>query len=100
MTAHTLPLHAGAHALDHGHDAHGHHELSFVKKYIFSCDHKVIGLQFLFMGLMFLVIGGLLALVVRWQLAWPDGSLPVPILANYLKWPVSEGKIAMPQDFY
>jgi cytochrome c oxidase subunit 1 len=102
MTAHTLPLHAGAHGLDHGHDAHVHHELSFVKKYIFSCDHKVIGLQFLFMGLMFFVIGGLLALVVRWQLGFPTNESagifgkPVPVLATYLKWQGGQ----MPQDFY
>src|ERR687895_1254338 len=102
MTAHTLPLHAGAHALDHAHDDHGHHELSFVKKYIFSCDHKVIGIQFLFMGLMFFVFGGLLALVVRWQLGFPNNPTagiigkPVPVLATYLKWPGGE----MPQDFY
>ena len=39
-----------------------HHELSFVKKYIFSTDHKMIGLQFLFTGLLLLGVCGALAL--------------------------------------
>ena len=43
--------------------AHGAHELSFLRKYIFSEDHKIIGIQFLFSSLIFLVIGGALALL-------------------------------------
>src|SRR6476646_10533095 len=75
----------------HGHAADHHHpKMSFVKKYIFSTDHKIIGIQFLFLGLAFFVIGGLLALVVRWQLAWPNpavpGFKPVPMLAQYMGW--------------
>ncbi len=54
------------------HDAHGHHELSFWRKYLFSLDHKVIAIQFLFLSSFFLLVGGLLALVVRLQLGWPD----------------------------
>ncbi len=50
---------------------HDHHELSFVQKYIFSKDHKIIGMQFLFVGLLMFLVGGFLALCVRWQLAWP-----------------------------
>jgi cytochrome c oxidase subunit I len=61
----------------HAHD--GHTEPSFVRKYIFSTDHKVIGIQFLFMSLFFLFIGGVLAGVVRWQLGWPsDPTMPLP----------------------
>src|SRR5437667_236953 len=41
--------HGDAHAQD-GH-GHAHHEIGFMKKYFFSIDHKVIGLQFLFFGL-------------------------------------------------
>ena len=44
---------------------------SFWRKYVFSVDHKVIGKQYLFYSLFMLVIGGLLAGLVRWQLAWP-----------------------------
>ncbi|MBW3552083.1 MAG: cbb3-type cytochrome c oxidase subunit I [Gemmatimonadetes bacterium] len=59
--------------------AEPHHEPSFVRKYIFSTDHKVIGIQFLFMSLFFLLIGGLLAGVIRWQLGWPTNpDMPLP----------------------
>ncbi len=62
------------HAEPHGHAAH--HEQSFFRSYVFSTDHKVIGKQFLTMGLGMLVLGGLLALLVRWQLAWPETAVP------------------------
>ncbi len=56
---------------------HEHHELSFLRKYIFSTDHKVIGIQFMFTGLFFFLIGGLMAMAIRWQLAWPWTKMPV-----------------------
>jgi cytochrome c oxidase subunit I len=88
------------HSFDAPHDdahAHHHEEVSFLKKYIFSVDHKIIGIQFLFMGLIFLVVGGLLAMLIRWQLAYPsDPNYPVPILGQMLGWP--DG--IMPHDFY
>ena len=40
------------------HDVHEHHDLGFVRTYIFSTDHKMIGRQFLFLGLFMLMIGG------------------------------------------
>jgi cytochrome c oxidase subunit 1 len=57
--------------------AHGHHELSFVQKYVFSRDHKVIGIQFLITNLLMLLVGGALALGVRWQLAFPWQNMPL-----------------------
>jgi len=51
-------------------------ERSFIRKYIFSTDHKIIGIQFLLMSLLFLLVGGLLALTMRWQLAWPGRPIP------------------------
>ena len=42
-----------------------------LRTYVFSLDHKIIGIQFLFSTLLWFVVGGLLALGVRWQLAWP-----------------------------
>src|SRR5437763_14534928 len=79
--------HGQPHALDYSHD-HAHHEIGFLKKYIFSADHKIIGIQFLFMGLSFMVIGGLLARLVRWQLAYPTPDLqmqhPVPVLSTLI----------------
>ena len=57
------------------HAAHSHHqEIGFWRTYIFSTDHKMIGRQFLFMGLLMLIVGGLLAMMVRWQLAWPEAA--------------------------
>src|SRR3954453_20000601 len=61
----------------HGATGHEHPELSFVRKYIFSEDHKIIGIQFLFSGLIFFLIGGTLALMVRIQIAWPNNNIPI-----------------------
>jgi len=59
------------------HSAHAHHvELGFWRTYLFSTDHKMIGRQFLFLGLFMLVIGGTLAMMMRWQLAWPETAVP------------------------
>jgi cytochrome c oxidase subunit I len=71
------------------HVAHGHHELSFFNKYIWSEDHKTIALQYLFASLFFLIIGGLLAMGVRYQLAFP--GVPVPLIGGLLpKWLVTD----------
>src|SRR5215470_11930318 len=60
---------------------HAHHaehvEESFIRHYVFSTDHKMIGRQFLFLGLFMMVIGGLLAMLVRWELAWPESQVPL-----------------------
>jgi cytochrome c oxidase subunit 1 len=44
---------------------------------VFSRDHKIIGIQFLFSTLLWFLVGGLLALGVRWQLAYPWADMPV-----------------------
>src|SRR5215216_975549 len=62
----------------HGHDAaHEHHELGWWRKYIFSTDHKVIGIQYGLCGLAFLFLGFCLMMLMRWQLAYPGQALPV-----------------------
>src|SRR6266566_1281746 len=62
----------------HGHDAaHEHHELGWWRKYIFSTDHKVIGIQYGLCGLVFLFFGFCLMMLMRWQLAYPGQALPV-----------------------
>src|ERR1700730_3388845 len=53
-----------------------HAPRGFVRKWIFSTDHKVIGLQYLFTALMFLLLGGSLAMLIRWQLGFPTRPLP------------------------
>ena len=73
-TLHPTLDHAG-HAGGDAH-GHGHHELSFIKKYVFSTDHKMIGMQFLVTTMLMLMVGGALALGVRWQLARPWEYMP------------------------
>src|SRR4051794_843795 len=97
MTAIPHPLHAAGHDAAHAH-GHEHHEIGFAKKYIFSTDHKIIGLQFLFLGLMFFVIGGMEAMLVRWQLGWPDA--PVPVLGKYMVATGQWSSETMPPEFF
>jgi cytochrome c oxidase subunit I len=49
---------------------------TFIRKYIFSTDHKIIGIQFLIMSLTFLLLGGTLAMLMRWQLGFPGQPIP------------------------
>jgi len=64
-------------AIPHAAEVHAlHDDRPFLRKYIFSTDHKIIGIQFLFMSLFFLLVGGILAMTMRWQLAWPGRPLP------------------------
>ncbi len=100
---HTPSESHGSTAHDHGHghgDEHDHIHPApshFLTRYVFSTDHKVIGIQFLTSGLIFFVIGGLLAMAVRWQLAWP--WKPVPILSRLL-WSDPSLGYQMPPEFY
>jgi cytochrome c oxidase subunit I len=50
---------------------------SFWRRWVFATDHKVIGLQYMFTALAFLLLGGLLAMLIRWQLGFPGKSLPL-----------------------
>ncbi len=50
---------------------------SFLRRYVFSTDHKVIARQFLWAGLLFLLIGGLLAMMIRWQWGFPGKQVPL-----------------------
>jgi cytochrome c oxidase subunit 1 len=78
------------------HDDHAHHHETFLTKYIFSQDHKMIAKQFLITGIIMAVIAMGLSILFRIQLAWPDQSFP--ILQTFLgKW--AEGGRIRP-DFY
>ena len=55
---------------------HTNHEESFFRKYIWSTDHKIIGLQYGFTALFFLLVGFSLMMVMRWQLAYPETAIP------------------------
>jgi len=82
-------------ATAHAHVAHEHHDLGFVRTYVFSTDHKMIARQFLFLGLLMMIVGGLLALIVRWQLAWPE--TPIPGMAHIFTETSPPGIIQPPQ---
>jgi cytochrome c oxidase subunit 1 len=56
---------------------------SFIKKYVFSIDHKWIAQQFLWTGMLFLALGGTLAYMIRWQWAYPKE--PVPMMGQILE---------------
>lgn len=62
---------------DH-HEDHGHHpKQTFVTKYIFSQDHKMISKQYMITGVIMGVIGILMSLLFRLQLAWPDHKFTI-----------------------
>jgi cytochrome c oxidase subunit 1 len=48
-----------------------------LRRYFFSTDHKTIGLQYASTGLFFLLVGFVLVLIIRWQLAYPGQALPL-----------------------
>ncbi len=81
------------------HDEHGahHHHQSFVSKYIFSQDHKIIAKQFLITGMIWAIIGGLMSVLFRLQLGYPDQTFPwlEDILGNWAR----GGKIT-PENYY
>ena len=91
--------HSVEHGVDtdhiHGHEEH-HHEETFLTKYIFSQDHKMISKQFLITGMFWGVVGGLLSVLFRLQLGFPNETFP--FLESFLgKW-AEGGKIS--QEFY
>lgn len=91
MTA--IPAPSAAHSQSHSQD-HAHEEFGFLKKYIFSTDHKIIAIEFLLLGLAFFIVGGLLAMLVRWQLAYPGRSMGW--FGQYMGWPNK----AMTPEYY
>ncbi len=87
---------ARKHAPDHGH-AHGHHEPGFLGKYVFSTDHKTIGIQYAVSALFFLMFGFCLMMMMRWQLAYP--GKPMPLIGGWFGETRMPGGVMTP-DFY
>ncbi len=56
---------------------HSHAPQGFIRKYIFSLDHKVIGLQYFFLALTAVFVGMFLSLLMRIHLIWPTASIPL-----------------------
>jgi cytochrome c oxidase subunit 1 len=72
---HTFPPQC-EHEAGHGHDDHAHHDPGFWRTYIFSTDHKVIGIQYGLGALCFMLFGFFLMLLMRWQMAHPGQPVP------------------------
>ena len=60
------------------HESGGHHHppSGFIRKYIFSLDHKVIGIQYYLLALFSVFLGMALSLLMRIHLVWPNLKLP------------------------
>ncbi len=78
------------------HQEHHHHE-TFITKYVFSQDHKMIAKQFLITGMIWAIIGGLFSVVFRLQLGYPDQTFPW--LEDFLGHWAKGGKI-QPEFYY
>ncbi len=88
---------------DHFHDHHhgDKYQSSFIFHYIFSMDHKMIARQFLITGMFWAVIGGLMSLIFRLQLGFPEESMAwiKPILGGWIT--VNEAGIGtLAPEFY
>src|SRR2546421_1165906 len=87
----------------HTHEVHeAHHEdLGFWRKYIFSTDHKIIGIQYGLTALCFLLFGFSLVAMMRWQLAYPGKAIPlVGSLLGKLLGPEAVNQGIMQPDLY
>ena len=85
-----------AEAIEEQHDEHHeHHEQSFWRTYIFSTDHKVIGMQYGFCGLAFLFFGFCLIATMRWSMAYEGQAVPFvgPLLEALLGNNVARGGV-------
>ena len=72
-----------------------HHEENFIQKYIFSVDHKVIGIQYGITSLFFLLFGFMLMMLMRYQLAYPEQV--IPYLGNLLF--KDSGGVMLPENY-
>ena len=75
-----------------GHDDHAHHEETFISKYIFTTDHKMIAKQFLVTGIFWAIIGGGLSVIFRLQLGFQDMDF-APLRWLMGDWITSTGKL-------
>ena len=84
-------------AVPEGHHGEDAHYTSFWRKYIFSTDHKVIGMQYGITALLFLLFGFTLVMLMRWQLAYP--GQPVPLIGWLFTDDTMPGGVMLP-EFY
>jgi cytochrome c oxidase subunit 1 len=67
------------------------------RAYFFSTDHKIIGIQYGFTGLLFLLLGFSIMMLMRWQLAFP--GQPIPLIGSWFGEDRAPGGIMLP-EFY
>src|SRR4026207_779609 len=81
------------------HDEHHvhHHKETFITKYIFSQDHKMIGKQFLITGIVWAIVGGLFSVLFRLQLGFPNQTFPI-LETVFGHW--AEGGQIKPEFYY
>ena len=88
---------ATAEQTEHAEHGHEHHDEGFLRTYVFSLDHKVIGIQYAITGMLFLLFGFTLMMIMRWQLAYP--FQPIPLIGGLLGDSRAPGGIMLP-EFY
>ncbi|PWT74400.1 MAG: cytochrome c oxidase subunit I [Bacteroidetes bacterium] len=81
------------HVEEHG----AHHKESFITKYVFSQDHKMICKQFLITGIIWAILGGLMSVLFRLQLGYPEASFPI-LEDIFGKW--AKGGKFTPEAYY
>src|SRR6476659_6223152 len=78
------------------HEVH-HHKETFITKYVFSQDHKMICKQFLITGMIWAILGGLMSVLFRLQLGYPESTFP--FLEDFLGHWAKGGKLD-PEFYY
>src|ERR1044072_3075521 len=68
----------------------------FIRKYIFSVDHKVIGIQYIMLALAAVVVGMLMSLLMRLKLSWPEPSWSI----RGTLFPTGAPGVVMNPEFY
>jgi cytochrome c oxidase subunit I len=81
-------------------DEHGmpHHHETFITKYVFSQDHKMICKQFLLTGMFWAIVGGLMSVLFRLQLGYPDAHFQILEDVFGSKW--AKGGQIQPEFYY
>src|SRR5215813_15139699 len=74
----TINLRGDSEMSDGSHAVHAHHPpTSFIRKYIFSLDHKVIGIQYITLALAAVLVGMTMSVLMRMNLSWPGTHWPI-----------------------
>ena len=84
----------------HAEEAHAHAPQAFIWRYIFSKDHKVIGAQYYLLAMLMALVAGLLAMLIRLQLAWPEKDWTILGKILPIGYDIGGGMGVMKPEFY